>query len=226
MGNYKDDRMETLADSGNGNYAYIDDIREARKVLVQEMAGTLYAVANDVKIQIEFNPAIVQEYRIIGYENRLLENEEFDDDTRDAGEMGAGHSVTVLYELRMADDGPPPERALRYQTSTVNTNAAGSGELLFLQFRYKPPGQDESISVTSPVPYAVVPAGRTSTDFRLAGAVAEFGMLLRDSEYAGSATPRQIVSAAEDALVHDPDGLRAGLIGMVKLFEWLPRGHE
>ena len=226
MGNYKDDRMETLADSGNGNYAYIDDIREARKVLVREIAGTLYSVANDVKIQIEFNPAVIEEYRIVGYENRLLEAEEFDDDTRDAGEMGAGHSVTVLYELRMADGGPTPARSLRYQTSTVDPNAAASGELMFLQFRYKPPGENESIHVTTPIPYTVVPAGQVSADFRLASAVASFGMLLRGSEYAAEAQPSQIVSALEESLVYDPDGDRAGLIGLVKLFEWLPRGSE
>ncbi len=183
MGNYKDSRMETLADHGNGNYAYIDTIEEARKVLVREIAGTLYAVANDVKIQIEFNPAVVDAYRIIGYENRLLEAEDFVDDRKDAGEMGAGHSVTVLYELRLAGDAIMAPTSLRYQTSSVAPAAVESGELMFMKFRYKPPGDDESIELTAPVPFAMVPRNAISRDFALSGATAAFGMLLRNSEY-------------------------------------------
>jgi len=223
MGNYKDARMETLADHGNGNYAYIDSIEEARKVLVREVAGTLYTVANDVKIQIEFNPAEVDEYRIIGYENRLLAAEEFADDRKDAGEMGAGHSVTVLYELKLSGDGPAAPRALRYQTTMVDRAAADSGELLFMKFRYKPPGESESREVTAPVPYTMVSDSALSADFVLSSALASFGMLLRNSEHRGEATPSSIVSQIEQALAFDPNGYRRELLGLIKLYEWLPR---
>jgi len=221
MGNYKDARMETLADYGNGNYAYIDTIREARKVLVREIVGTLFTLANDVKIQIEFNPAVIDEYRVVGYENRLLEAEDFADDLKDAGELGAGHSVTVLYELKLAGGAPQPARALRYQSSTVNPTATTSGEMMFLKFRYKPPGAAQSLETTSPVPYALTDPDRISTDYRLSASIAAFGMLLRNSEYRGTASAPAIIAGVERTIANDPDGYRTELLGLVKLFEWM-----
>ena len=168
---------------------------------------------------------MISEYRIIGYENRLLEAEEFADDRKDAGELGAGHSVTVLYELRMADGAAPATRALRYQTSTVDPDAAESGELMFLKFRYKPPGQPQSIEIRSPVPYAIIPPDEISDDFALSSALAAFGMLLRGSEHSGADTPAAVVDRAEHALGHDPNGYRQELLGLIKLFEWLSRSR-
>ncbi|MFW5850130.1 MAG: YfbK domain-containing protein [Spirochaetota bacterium] len=226
MGNYKDDRMETLADSGNGNYAYIDTINEARKVLVQEIAGTLYTLANDVKIQIEFNPTVVDAYRTVGYENRLLEAEEFADDQTDAGELGAGHSVTVLYELRPASGAEPAERDLRYQSSRPSPEAAASGELMFLKMRYKPLGETESTLIEYPVPFTRTATERVSRDFDLAASLAAFGMILRDSEFAGSATLDAVLAGLERSLVHDPFGYRREAIGLVKLAQWIPPEAE
>lgn len=221
-GNYADARMETLSNAGNGNYAYIDTLAEAEKSLVREMAGTLYSVANDVKIQIEFNPAVVAAYRIIGYENRLLEAEDFTDDRKDAGEMGIGHSVTVLYELDTTGNSAPQSRSLRYQTSGLAPDEAGSGELMLLSFRYKPPGQDRSVAAEAPIPFAAVPGAQVSTDFRLASSLAAFGMLLRDSDYRADAAADAIVADLERTLGQDPYGYRRELVGLVKLYQWLP----
>ncbi len=182
-GNYKDTKMETLADDGNGNYYYIDSILEARKVLVEELTQSLYAVADDVKFQIEFNPAKISAWRQVGYENRALADEDFENDKKDAGEVGAGATVTVLYELLPAGEAPA-EGSLKYQTGAL-TEAAQGDEWLTLSIRYKEPGGDESKLETRAVGEANI-AETPSEDFRFAAAVAEFGMLLNRSEYAGT----------------------------------------
>ncbi len=181
MGNIKDNKMETLADKGNGNYAYIDSLKEAKKVLVEQMGATLVTVAKDVKLQVEFNPAYVKGYRLLGYENRMLAAEDFDDDTKDAGEIGAGHMVTALYEIIPVDSAQEiPETDLKYQEK----QGAGvdNGEWLNLKVRYKDPDSDSSELCT----YAVTEEAyseQPSEDFYFAAAVAEFGLLVRDSEY-------------------------------------------
>lgn len=194
MGNIKDNRMEALADHGNGNYSYIDSELEAKKVLVEEMAGTLYTVAKDVKIQVEFNPQNVSGYRLIGYENRALANEDFADDTKDAGEIGAGHTVTALYELIMNDGTwAVPEANLKYQQSTPTGNA---DELLTVSLRYKQPDGNTSKLLAVPVTYDVYTA-KMPANMTFAAAAAEFGMVLRGSEYRGSASCQQILDLLE-----------------------------
>lgn len=201
-GNIKDNRMEALADKGNGNYSYIDSELEAKKVLVEEMCGTLYTVAKDVKIQVEFNPANVAGYRLIGYENRALADRDFADDTKDAGEIGAGHTVTALYELVMGNgDYLPaaPETTLKYQqTRAVTTvTAENSDELMTISLRYKQPDGDVSkllsVPITSEAYSAEMPANMT-----FAAAAAEFGMILRGSDYRGTASCGQILDLLED----------------------------
>ncbi len=202
-GNLKDDRLEALADHGNGNYAYIDSLMEARKVLVQEMGGTLYTVAKDVKIQTEFNPEFVEGYRLIGYENRALANEDFADDKVDAGEIGAGHSVTALYELVLTDKAALAvnDMELKYQETDGTTPV--ETELMTISLRYKEPEGTESRLVEYPIP-AEGSAGREMPDnLAFAAAVAEFGMLLRNSEYAGSSSYAQITELLEQTDMHD-----------------------
>ena len=202
-GNLKDDRLEALADHGNGNYAYIDSLMEARKVLVQEMGGTLYTVAKDVKIQTEFNPEFVEGYRLIGYENRALANEDFADDKVDAGEIGAGHSVTALYELVLTDKAALAvnDMELKYQETDGTTPA--ETELMTISLRYKEPEGTESRLVEYPIP-AEGSVGREMPDnLAFAAAVAEFGMLLRNSEYAGSSSYAQITELLEQTDMHD-----------------------
>ncbi|MDE6218863.1 MAG: VWA domain-containing protein [Lachnospiraceae bacterium] len=186
-GNIKDNKMETLADCGNGNYAYIDSIGEAKKVLVEQMGATLVTVAKDVKLQVEFNPAYIKGYRLLGYENRALATEDFDDDRKDAGEIGAGHMVTALYEIIPVDSEQKiPETELKYQNNKNDTGVR-NGEWLNLKIRYKEPDADESLLREYPVTeedYESEP----SEDFYFAAAVAEFGLMLRDSEYKGTAS--------------------------------------
>ena len=213
-GNYKDTKMETLADDGNGNYYYIDSILEARKVLVEELTQTLYAVADDVKFQVEFNPARVSAYRQIGYENRAMEDQDFTDDTKDAGEVGAGACVTVLYELLPADAAAEGS-SLKYQTSAL-TDAAESGEWLTVSIRYKEPGGSVSVEQSCAVDdsaYSETPSG----DFRFAAAVAEFGMLLRDSEFKGDTSYDTIMELLKDAPLSDD--YREEFFSLVKIAE-------
>ncbi len=184
MGNYKDGRMEQISNAGNGNYFYIDNVAEAEKVFVREMRANLFTLAKDVKLQLEFNPTQVKEYRLIGYENRVLAREDFDDDQKDAGELGAGHTVTALYELIPADPNEAllADAALQYQQSTL-TNRANRNELLTLKLRYKPIGQETSVLMQQTVP--TTEANKApSPAFRFAAAVAAFGVQLRDSAYA------------------------------------------
>ena len=186
-GNIKDNKMEILADHGNGNYAYIDSIGEAKKVLVEQMGATLVTVAKDVKLQVEFNPAYVKGYRLLGYENRALATQDFDDDGKDAGEIGAGHMVTALYEIVPVDSGQEiPETALKYQDNKNDTGVR-NGEWLSVKIRYKEPDADESILKEYPVTDEDL-VSDLPEDFYFAAAVAEFGLMLRDSEYKGEAS--------------------------------------
>jgi Ca-activated chloride channel family protein len=218
-GNYKDSTMEMLADKGNGNYAYIDSLNEGRKVLVEQMSGTLVTIAKDVKIQIEFNPAQVDSYRLIGYENRLLAKEDFNNDKKDAGEIGAGHTVTALYEVvpaGMTADHTPEVDPLKYQKPAAPANAPGSDEMLTLKLRYKQPDGDTSRLLTVPVKDRDESYARASTDFKFAAAVAEFGMILRDSPYKGSATIAGVREQVRDSLGKDPEGYRAEFLTLVE----------
>ncbi len=218
MGNYKDSTLEKLADHGNGNYAYIDNLNEARKVLVDELSATLVTIAKDVKIQVEFNPAEVQAYRLIGYENRLLAAEEFHDDTVDAGEIGAGHTVTALYEVVPpgVEIELPAVDELRYQTPTEPSAAADSGELLTLKLRYKQPDGDTSELLRFPVRDGGESYADASGDLKFAAAVAAFGMLLRDSPYLGTASWGAVLELAEEGRGDDPYGYRAEFLELAR----------
>ena len=216
FGNLKDSTMEQLADKGNGNYAYIDDLSEARKVLVEEAGGTLVTVAKDVKIQVEFNPAAVSAYRLIGYENRALADRDFNDDRKDAGDLGAGHSVTALYEIvpvGAAIEGPAVD-SLRYQTpSRPSTGAAN--ETMWVKIRYKQPDSTSSVRLDTPVSTAL----EMTPALGFASAVASFGMLLRESEFTGSASFAEARRTAERFRGADPLGHRAEFIRLVGLAE-------
>lgn len=217
MGNYQDSKMQQLADKGNGNHAYIDQIGEAKKVLISEFGGTLFAIAKDVKIQIEFNPARVAGYRLIGYENRLLAREDFDDDTKDAGELGAGHRVTALYEIVPAGQPLPlgvKNGEMRYQETRLSA-AAGKDELMALKLRYKAPktgAASRLIETTVPDRLTTSP----SENFQLAAAVAEFGLLLRNSAYKGHATYDRALALAQKAAKTDPGGYRKELCELIE----------
>lgn len=224
MGNYKDNKMQQLANKGNGNHAYIDDISEAKKVLVTEFGGTMFAIAKDVKIQIEFNPAKVRGYRLIGYENRLLNNEDFHDDRKDAGELGSGHTVTALYEIIPA--GVESEHLarvddLKYQTTKVDKSANKSKELLTIKLRYKQPDGNKSRLIEEAVIDRDTKLENTSDNFRWAAAVAEFGMLLRDSEFKGKATYLHCKELAEEAKGEDPHGYRREMIDLIDVMKSL-----
>lgn len=216
MGNVKDDKMELIADKGNGNYSYIDNLQEARKVLVREFGGTLFTIAKDVKFQIEFNPAKVVSYRLIGYENRLLNDEDFNDDKKDAGEMGAGHNVTALYELIPAgtDENIPSVDLLKYQKSTRNDYS--SSEYLTIKLRYKKPDGNTSVLFEKPVKGSIKDIEEASDNLKFAAAVSEFGMILRNSEFKGNATLEGASVLAKSSRGEDEDGYRAELIRLIK----------
>ncbi|MCW5803685.1 MAG: von Willebrand factor type A domain-containing protein [Deltaproteobacteria bacterium] len=217
MGNLKDSTMEKLADRGNGNYAYIDSIDEARKVLVKQAGATLVTVAKDVKIQVEFNPAVVAGYRLIGYENRLLRDQDFNDDTKDAGEIGAGHSVTALYEIVPAGVEVPAPKVdkLKYQRPAERFGRVTS-EVATVKVRYKAPDAAMSKLIERIVPDASPAAAQTSNDFRWATAVAGFGMLLRESKHKGSATWDNVLATARGAVGADPEGYRKEMVKLVE----------
>ncbi len=219
MGNYKDSKMEILADKGNGNYAYIDNMREAKKVLVNELGGTLFTIAKDVKIQVEFNPARVQAYRLIGYVNRKLEAEDFNNDQKDAGELGAGHTVTALYEV--VPTGIPftsgSVDTLKYQPNPLPADRGYGNELLTVKLRYKEPDGEVSKLLQTRVKTTDRRLSKTSDNFRWAAAVAEFGMVLRDSEFKGNSNPEEILKLARSARGRDPYGYRQEFIGLVEL---------
>ncbi|HKT81818.1 MAG TPA: von Willebrand factor type A domain-containing protein [Vicinamibacterales bacterium] len=223
MGNLKDSTMEKLADKGNGNYSYIDSLEEARKVLVHEAGGTLVTVAKDVKLQIEFNPRTVGGYRLIGYENRVLRDQDFNDDRKDAGDMGAGHSVTALYEIapvgeKIAGTAVDP---LKYQKEGAAPTGAWQGEAMTVKLRYKQPDGDTSSLIERPVPAKIA----MSNNLGFASAVAEFGMLLRDSEFKGAASFDHARRMAEKYRGSDLHGHRTELIGLIEKADALSRPH-
>jgi Ca-activated chloride channel family protein len=275
-GNLKDSKLEKLADNGNGNYAYIDNLKEARKVLVEQAGGSLITIAKDVKLQLEFNPAHVKGYRLIGYENRMLAAQDFDDDTKDAGEIGAGHTVTAIYELipagsdetipaaeegkpgeakpegeakpkdaakpadapQAAADASPHVQPLKYQRTSESsdqsdlspapqsprlTKAAESGELLTLALRYKQPEGTESTRLEFTLPAKSQAFSKSSKDFQFAASVASFGMLLRHSKHAGSATYAAVEEIAGSALGDDREGRRAEFLDLVRTAERLAK---
>ncbi|TAE99072.1 MAG: VWA domain-containing protein [Oscillatoriales cyanobacterium] len=219
-GNLQDAKMEQLADKGNGNYAYIDSLLEAKKVLVTQMGGTLFTIAKDVKIQVEFNPAKVQAYRLVGYENRVLQNQDFNDDKKDAGELGAGHSVTAIYEIipvGVASDVKLPEvDPLKYQPNPTTLSASQTDELMQVKFRYKKPNETVSQLITQSVIDKPVKLENTSANFRFAAAVAAFGMVLRDSEYKGTANFDEVLRLANQAKGEDKEGYRADFLRLVE----------
>lgn len=210
-GNIKDNKMEALADNGNGNYAYIDSVLEARKVLVEEMGGTLFTVAKDVKLQLEFNPAYIKGYRLIGYENRMLAAEDFEDDTKDAGEIGAGHSVTAIYEIVTVDS---PMELSTSDLKYSETSGEQNGEMLTVSIRYKEPDGDTSKLLEYPVTEEAYSASM-SENLTFASAVAQFGLVLRDSEYKGTATYSSILSSLE-AYDYSDDSYKSEFISLVK----------
>lgn len=220
MGNYKDNKLETLADKGNGNYAYIDDFEEARRTFATEFGGTLFTIAKDVKLQVEFNPAQVQGYRLIGYENRLLDKEDFNDDKKDAGDMGSGHTVTALYEIVPAGS-PMPQTGsvdpLKYQQpAPVPTPLVQSREVLTVKVRYKAPQGKKSQLLQAVLQPGAKPISECPADFRLAASVAQFGMLLRNSPHAGKSSFDDAVKLAVSAKGDDPEGYRAEYIQLLK----------
>ena len=215
MGNYKDARMEQLSNAGNGNYAYIDNILEAQKMFGTELWGTLYTIAKDVKIQIEFNPALVKAYRLIGYENRMLAAEDFNDDKKDAGEIGVGHCVTAIYEVIPADSKEEARKtdSLKYQSS----NIINSDELLTVKFRYKEPDGKKSKLITKSIKSEDINSEIDSENLLFASSVAEFGLLLRDSKFKGNASYTAVLKRAGKASKEDPYGYRAEFIKLVKI---------
>lgn len=219
MGNIKPSRMEKLADSGNGNYAYIDSLNEARKVLVRQLTGTLYTIAKDVKVQVEFNPALVTAYRLIGYEKRMLKKEDFNNDKQDAGELGAGHTVTALYEVVPVSSKEEFGNvdALKYQTSTTAPTAAISDEVMTVKLRYKEPQtKDDKSKLLVKILKTGELTAPGSEDFRFAAAVAEFGLLLRDSGYKGISSYLHVMTEARLATGEDKEGYRHEFIEMVE----------
>lgn len=218
-GNIKDNRLEQLADKGNGHYAYIDNLLEAKKVLVDEIGSTLYTIAKDVKIQVEFNPAKVKEYRLVGYENRLLNTEDFENDKKDAGEIGSGHSVTALYEIVPQDDDDVSDSNLRYQVASLKDSKSYDKEIGNIKVRYKLPDEDESNLITKVLSADVKEIARTSDNFRFASSVAMFGMLLRNSEFKGDTDSDLILKLAKNSLSDDRTGYKSEFIKLVELSE-------
>ena len=231
MGNYKDNRMQALAEKGNGNHAYIDNIQEANRVLVNEFGGTMYTVAKDVKLQVEFNPAQVQAYRLVGYESRLLAHEDFNDDTKDAGEIGAGHSVTALYEVvpvGVQSNVSPSIDPLKYQPNPQPQPYTGANgghvilpDLLTVKMRYKAPDSD----VSEKIEVAVIDnkRNRPSDDFRFAASVAMFGQLLRGSDFKGTATYDEVIALARQGWSNDEHGYRREFVRLVESVKGMAR---
>ncbi len=222
-GNYKDSKMEILADKGNGNHAYIDNILEAKKVLVNEFGGTLFTIAKDVKIQVEFNPATVQAYRLIGYENRKLNDEDFNNDKKDAGELGAGHTVTALYEIipvGVNSDFKPLDD-LKYQQTEPRKVTGNTSDLMTVKLRYKKPDGDKSILLEQVIRKESVSLSRSSLNLKWSAAVAGFGMLLRDSDYKGDLKYKDVIALARSAKGADDQGYRSEFIKLIETAELL-----
>jgi len=227
MGNLKDSKMERMADKGHGNYAYIDNITEATKSMVSEFGGTLFTVAKDVKVQVEFNPAKVQAYRLLGYEDRLLNKEDFNNDSKIAGDMGVGHTVTALYEIipvGVKDNFTGSVDPLKYQKPVENPVHSNSSEVMTVKFRYKQPDGDVSKMESVVVADKPLKATQTSDDFRFAAAVAEYGLLLRDSQYKQNSKFDQLIAMAKSAKGKDDDGYRAEFIRLVESTKNMMKG--
>jgi len=224
-GNYNEQLMERLADAGNGNYAYVDTLAEARKVLVTELSSTLFTIAKDVKIQVEFNPSQVAEYRLIGYENRRLAREDFNNDKVDAGDIGAGHRVTAIYEI-VPVGGKPQVDPLRYGNNEAKPTTRND-ELANVRVRYKKPDADASALLEYPVnKSSVIDPGKTSADFRFAASVAAFGQLLKGGKYLGDFRSDDIVALANGSLAEDAEGYRREFVSLVKLADSLAPKQE
>ena len=208
MGNYKDNRMKEIAKNANGNYFYIDNEQEAKKVFVREMRANLFTIAKDVKIQVSFNPKWVESYRLIGYENRVMANEDFDNDKKDAGELGAGHTVTALYEI-------VPTQA--------NKNASNSKDIMALNLRYKPIGEEKSLLLSQSIIDNKADWKNSSENFRFSAAVASFGMLLRNSPYKGSSDAKKVLELANDAIEKDEEGDRKDFLKIVSKWNELKK---
>ena len=218
-GNYQDAKMQKLADKGNGNHAYIDNLSEAKKVLINEFGGTLFTIARDVKLQLEFNPAHIAGYRLIGYENRLLANEDFNDDTKDAGELGAGHTVTALYEIIPAGQNSPflaDIDDLKFQKTKTRTKAKRTNEWVHIKFRYKKPEGRKSLLIERAVVNQNTKLKDSSNNFKWSAAVAEFGLLLRDSKYKGKATWLHLPDKAKNGKGDDKNGYRQEMIDLIQ----------
>ena len=218
-GNYQDAKMQKLADKGNGNHAYIDNLSEAKKVLVNEFGGTLFTIAKDVKLQVEFNPAFVQGYRLIGYENRMLNKEDFNDDTKDAGDLGSGHTVTALYEIVPVGKTSPFLKnvdKLKYQAQEGFVKAVFNSEWMTVKLRYKQPNGNTSKMFEQAVNYDMKNKFHLSENYRFAAAVASFGMLLRNSEYKQHASYTSVLQLANTAVGKDVEGYRKEFIHLVK----------
>lgn len=223
MGNYKDNRLETLADKGNGNYAYIDNIQEANKFLGREFAGSMYAIAKDVKIQIEFNPKFVKSYRLIGYENRKLRNEDFANDKIDAGELGSGHTVTALYEVipsGVNSEFAPKENKLKYSALTNSQNF--EDELATIKFRYKKPDGEKSMEITKIIQNSES-TDQPSSDFKFSSSVAWFGLVLRKSEYIKNKDLNSIINLAKQGKANDENGYRSEFIRLVEAYKTIEK---
>lgn len=223
MGNYKDSKLQTLAQKGNGNHAYIDNIQEANKVLVNEFGGTMHTVAKDVKIQVEFNPAYVNAYRLVGYESRMLEKEDFNDDTKDAGELGAGHTVTALYEIIPVGventfgsvDDLKYQKKNKKEVAAVETTNEYSNELLTVKLRYKQPDENKSKKMEIPVLMSEIEK-KPSDDFKFAMAVAMFGQVLKASDFKGDGTYEKVIKLANDGIGKDQHGYRKEFVRLAE----------
>ncbi|HMH35157.1 MAG TPA: von Willebrand factor type A domain-containing protein [Puia sp.] len=218
-GNYQDSKMQKLADKGNGNHAYIDNIGEAKKVLVNEFGGTLFTIAKDVKLQVEFNPAKVQAYRLVGYENRMLNKEDFNNDKKDAGDLGSGHTVTALYEIipvGVKSNFIEKVDPLKYQQQNKIAANRNGEEMMTIKFRYKKPGEDASKLIEHPVIDQRLAFNKTSENFRFVASVAQFGMLLRNSEFKEQASFERAIGLAKNALGTDHEGYRAEFLQLLK----------
>jgi len=218
MGNYKDGKLEDVAKNANGNYFYIDNMQEAKKVFATEMRANMFTIAKDVKIQVEFNPKWVQAYRLIGYENRIMANEDFNNDKKDAGELGAGHTVTALYEIipvGVKSEFTAKTDNLKYQESKLS-NQSQSDELMTVKFRYKPIKQEQSVLITHPIANEKKSWESSSDNFRFSASVASFGMLLRDSPYKGKSSYEQVLELARNSQGKDTEGYRSEFIRLVE----------
>jgi len=217
--------MEQISNAGNGNYFYIDNIKEAEKVFIKQMRANMFTIAKDVKIQIEFNPLKVKGYRLIGYENRILAKEDFNNDKKDAGELGAGHTVTALYEIIPAGSKEKVNTSgkLKYQETKINSATASGNEIMTLKMRYKPVKSSVSKLIEKAVFDTDTEFAKTTENFRFASAVAGFGMILRDSEFKKDLKPKDVIRIAKASKGQDEEGYRAEFISLVEKYDLLKR---